>query len=100
MFSICNDVCSQVYMFDYQVTLLAYCYVKQECVPPQLYYLATHFEFTFTTIINLANKNSLNDILVSREYDIDNAILHAIIYEIESFVTPLLMLWGQLNSRL
>ena len=33
----------------------------------------------------------------SKEYDIDNAISHAIIYEIDSFVTPLLMLWGQLN---
>ena len=35
---------------------------------------------------------------VSKEYDIDNAISYAIIYEIDSSVTPLLMLWGQLNS--
>ena len=35
---------------------------------------------------------------MSKEYDIDNAISNAIIYEIDSFVTPLSMLWGQLNS--
>ncbi|WP_133111653.1 hypothetical protein [Candidatus Scalindua japonica] len=35
---------------------------------------------------------------MSKEYDIDNAITHEIIYKIDSFVTPLLMLWGQLNS--
>jgi len=35
---------------------------------------------------------------VSKEYDIDNAISYAIIYEIDSSVTPLLMLWGQLTQ--
>ena len=35
---------------------------------------------------------------VSKEYDIDNAISYAIIYEIDSSVTPLLMLWGKINK--
>ena len=34
---------------------------------------------------------------MSKEYDIDNAISYALIYEIDSCVTPMLMLWGQLN---